>query len=170
MVLKNVKKEADVSLVRSLSKSIGGAFINELKVASHDIPGNFGVRVIETMPTNIRDVFVKQYNNLELEYKCDYRYQEVPEVMEAPDQNDYLTDEESDDAPEFEVKVPDLDSLINEFESADPEILEFKEEQTNILKDLEQRGFEPEARQDIRSKEQERVDILNKNISMQRQQ
>jgi len=168
MVLKNVKKEADVSLVRSLSKSIGGAFINELKVASHDIPGNFGVRVIETMPTNIRDVFVKQYNNLELEYKCDYRYQEVPEVMEAPDQNDYLTDEESDDAPEFEVKVPDLDSLINEFESADPEILEFKEEQTNILKDLEQRGFEPEARQDIRSKEQERVDILNKNISMQR--
>lgn len=32
--------------------------------------------------------------------------------MSKPDVNDYLTDDESDDAAEFEIKVPDLTSLI----------------------------------------------------------
>jgi len=56
--LKNVKKESDISFVKSLSKTVGGAFIHELKVSGHELPGNFGIRVIETMPTNVRDVFV----------------------------------------------------------------------------------------------------------------
>jgi len=73
VVLKNVKKEKDVSFVKTLTKSVGGAFVNELNISSQEIPGNFGVRVIETMPTNIRTVFIDQRNNLELEYKCDYR-------------------------------------------------------------------------------------------------
>jgi len=47
-----------------------------------------------------------------MDYKCDYRHQEVPNVLAAPDHNDYLTDEESDDAPEFDVKVPELSELI----------------------------------------------------------
>jgi len=34
-------------------------------------------------------------------------------MLETPDQNDYLTDEESDDAAEFEVKVPELNSLLD---------------------------------------------------------
>jgi len=34
IVLKNSKKESDLSFVKSLSKSVGGAFINELKVSS----------------------------------------------------------------------------------------------------------------------------------------
>jgi hypothetical protein len=53
------------------------------------------------MPTNVRDVFIKQFNNVELEYKCDYRVETVPELLPVPDQNDYLTDEESDDANDF---------------------------------------------------------------------
>ena len=153
ILLKNVKKEEDINLVKSLSKTVSGAFINELNVASHDIPGNFGVRVLETMPTDIREVFIKQYKNLELEYKCDYRHQEIPNLMEAPDKNDYLTDDESDDAPEFAIKVPELNALIDQFEAADPEILKYKEEEKALLKDLEHRGFEPEPRYNIRSKE-----------------
>ena len=65
------------------------------------------------MPTNIRDVFVEQRNNLYLEYRCDYRISVVPELLPNPDHNDYLTDEESDDNSNFEVKVPVLDELIN---------------------------------------------------------
>jgi hypothetical protein len=42
--------------------------------------------------------------------------------MEKPDQNDYLTDEESDEAADFEIKVPDLDELITEFEKSDEAI------------------------------------------------
>ena len=59
IMLKNAKKESDVSLVKSLTKSLGGAFVNDLKISSHEVPGNFGVRVVETMPTNQRDVYVE---------------------------------------------------------------------------------------------------------------
>jgi len=112
IMLRNATQEKDKSLVMSLSKSVAGTFINEVKVSGHDIPGNFGVRVLETMPTNIRDVFVQQHKNLQLEYVCDYRYQGVPTMMQAPDKNDYLTDDESDDGAEFEIKVPELSELI----------------------------------------------------------
>lgn len=50
--LRNAKSEQDVSFVKTLSKSISGAFINTLDVPTYDLPGNFGVRVIETMPTD----------------------------------------------------------------------------------------------------------------------
>jgi len=144
--LRNVKKESDISFVRSLSKSVGGAFVNELQVSSQDIPGNFGVRMIETMPTNVREVFVQQRNNLELEFKCDYRHQNVPALLVSPDDNDYLTDEESEDAATFEVKVPELSELINQFEEADDSILGFKESQKAHVASLKQAGFEPETR------------------------
>jgi hypothetical protein len=58
IMLKNSKKEQDISLVASLTKTVGGSYVNDLKVSNQDIPGNFGVRVIETMPTNIRSVFI----------------------------------------------------------------------------------------------------------------
>jgi hypothetical protein len=92
-----------------------------------DLPGNFGIRVIETMPTNIRDVFIEQRSNIDLLYKCDNRPAFIPELLEKPDYNDYLTDEESDEAADFEVKVPELDELINQFEQADEVIGEFNE-------------------------------------------
>jgi len=34
-------------------------------------------------------------------------------MLERPDHNDYLTDEESDEAADFEIKIPQLDALIN---------------------------------------------------------
>ena len=113
IMLKNAKKEGDISLVKSLTKSLGGAFVNDLKISSHEVPGNFGVRVVETMPTNLRDVCIEQRNNIEFDFKCDYRFQEIPVLLEQPDTNDYLTDEESDDAGDFELKVPELDDLIS---------------------------------------------------------
>ena len=44
----------------TLSKSVGGAFVNQTQVPTYDLPGNFGVRVIETMPTNVRTVVIDQ--------------------------------------------------------------------------------------------------------------
>jgi len=45
-------------------------------------------------------------NNLQLGFNCDTRPAFVPFLLDKPDNNDYLTDEESDDAADFEVKVP----------------------------------------------------------------
>ena len=81
IILKNAKKEADVSFVKSLTKSVGGAFVNELKISGHEMPGNFGVRALETMPFDLREVFIQQRKNIELEFRCDYRKQYVPELL-----------------------------------------------------------------------------------------
>lgn len=111
--LRNAKQEEDVSFVKTLSKSISGAFINTTEVPTYDLPGNFGVRVIETMPTDMRNVHIDQMNNIPLGFNCDSRPAFVPALLEKPDNNDYLTDEESDDAADFEVKVPELEQLLD---------------------------------------------------------
>jgi len=107
----------------SLTKSISGAFINNNDVPVHELPGNFGVRVINTMPTNLREVFIDQRSNIPLGYACDDRTAIVPAILPKPDVNDYLTDEESDEANDFEVKLPELDSLLLQFEAEDETIL-----------------------------------------------
>lgn len=55
--------------------------------------------------------------------------------MEKPDQNDYLTDEESDEGADFEVKVPELDQLIDQFELEDEVVQEQKVSIKNYVKD-----------------------------------
>ena len=43
--------------VMNMTRSISGAFVNTVDVATQYLPGNFGVRVIETMPTNLSDIW-----------------------------------------------------------------------------------------------------------------
>lgn len=76
--------------------------------------------------------------------------------MEKPDQNDYLTDEESDEAADFEIKVPDLDELITEFEKSDEAIQQINESIKQHKVELISRGFETEARYDIKNKKGEK--------------
>ena len=108
-----------MTFITTISKSLAGAFINQIDVPTYDLPGNFGVRSIETMPTNFRIVHINQLNNMELGFVCDDRQCFVPPAMGKPDNNDYLTDEDSDDVNDFEIKVPELTDLINEFEKED---------------------------------------------------
>jgi len=56
---------------------------------------------------------------MELGGRCDERPVLVPDIMPKPDACDYLTDEESDEANDFEVKVPPLEDLLNQFENDD---------------------------------------------------
>ena len=108
--LRNVKEDKSKTLM--LSKSMAGSFINQTDVPTYDLPGNFGVRVTETMPTDLRVVFLDQHNNVDFGGKCDDRHANVPYTFDKPDTNDYLTDEDSDDVNDFEVKVPELDELL----------------------------------------------------------
>jgi hypothetical protein len=43
--------------IMNMTRSVSGAFVNTVDVVTHYLPGNFGVRVIETMPTNISDIW-----------------------------------------------------------------------------------------------------------------
>lgn len=46
IMLKNSKKEADLTLLKTLTKTVGGAPVNDLNVSMLDTPGLYGVRVI----------------------------------------------------------------------------------------------------------------------------
>ena len=45
-----------------LTKSVGGAYINTVDLSTATIPGNFGIRVIETMPTNLSENWRERKN------------------------------------------------------------------------------------------------------------
>ena len=117
--LRNLKKDTDIDFVATVTQTFSGAFVNQVQVPTYDLPGNFGVRVLQTMPTDSRTVFIDQLNNMSLRYACDDRIVAVPQIMDKPDNNDYLTDEESDDANDFELKMADLTELIDQFEGED---------------------------------------------------
>ncbi len=133
--LQNVKNKKEKEMILSQIESQSGSFINQTIVPTHDIPGNFGVRVLETMPTDIREVHIDQHNNIQLGFKCDERPSEIPELLMAPDQNDYLTDEESDEANDFQMKIPVLDDLISQFENDDEVIQKEKAQLKEYVKD-----------------------------------
>ena len=67
---KNVRL-ADKLDSATITKTISGSFVNQTDVAGNELPGNFGVRALEIMPSNMRDVFITQQNNVECGYTCD---------------------------------------------------------------------------------------------------
>ena len=69
--------------------------------------------------------------------------------MPTPQQVDYLTDDESDEGT-FELKVPELDDLIKEFETGDEKLAKEEEKFKEHLTDLKARGFEKELREEIK--------------------
>lgn len=166
--LRNVKEDKSQTLM--LSKSMAGSFINQTTVPTYDLPGNFGVRVVETMPTDMRTVYIEQHNNVDFGFKCDDRHALVPYNYEQPDQNDYLTDEDSDDVNDFEVKVPELDELLGQFENEDEIIQNEQQVLKEFKRDQKVKGFEVPVRYEIKSQKTEKASQLNNNITKQREQ
>ena len=86
-------------------------------------------------------------------------------MLEAPLEVDYLTDDESDDGQEFEVPVPELDSLIKGFEEGDDKIQSETEVFKTHLSDLKARGFEKETREEIKQRKLEKSALLDSNVT-----
>jgi hypothetical protein len=70
--------------------------------------------------------------------------------MEAPEEVDYLTDDESDEGNDFEIPIPDLGDLIKDFEDGDEVLEQDEQEFESHLADLKARGFEKEPREEIK--------------------
>lgn len=85
----------------------------------------------------------------------------MPEILDKPDVNDYLTDEESDEATEFEVKVPSLTELIDQFENDDDIIIKEKADLREFVRDEESRGFDLPVRYDIKDVKAQKIQQLN---------
>ena len=104
-----------------MTRSVGGSYINTIDVVTQYMPGNFGVRVVETMPTNLSEIY-RERKTLPLGVNCLTDQIRVPEMMSQPLKVDYPTDDEEDETKDFALKVPDLADIINEFEKDDDTI------------------------------------------------
>ena len=71
------------------------------------------------MPTDLSDVHRDRKCTNVQNFVCDNREIEIPELMDEPKEVDYLTDDESDEGNDFEIPIPDLNDLLNEFENGD---------------------------------------------------
>lgn len=152
-----------------LSKTASGSYVNNLDVPTALLPGNFGVRVVDQMmPTNLSDVHRDRRSTMVQNFVCDNKIWEVPTELEAPNEVDYLTDDESDDGQDFEVPVPDLDEMIQGFEAGDEKIQKEEQEFKEHLQDLKTRGFEKEVREEIKQKKLERTELLDSNMTAHR--
>jgi hypothetical protein len=91
-----------------LTKTVGGSLINTLDVPTQNLPGNFGIRVIEQMPTNLSDIY-RPRNTVHLNTQVTLdEHLKLPELMSVPLKVDYPTDEDSDDNVGFSIKVSPL--------------------------------------------------------------
>ena len=79
--LRNATSDEDVAHIKSISKTASGCFINNVAVPTYDLPGNFGVRQLQTMPTDERSAYRDQHNNIRLGAVCDERPVAVPDIL-----------------------------------------------------------------------------------------
>ena len=61
----------------TMTRTVAGSFINNLNVPTNNLPGNFGVRTIETMPTNLSEIW-RERKNTQLGFLCDPSRGEIP--------------------------------------------------------------------------------------------
>jgi hypothetical protein len=79
---------------------------------------------------------------------------------------DYLTDEESEgDNQAFDLKMPDLTELINDFEKGDEVLASAMEDLALHFTDLKLKGFEKEVREEIVQVRDTKTKMFNDNIS-----
>jgi hypothetical protein len=100
--------------------------------------------------------------------KGDKTLEIIPDLQEAPRDADYPSEEDSDDQNDFDLKVPDLGDLINEFEKDDDVLNKLEEDKKKNEEDLKTAGFEKEPREDIHDKRLEHKELISSNISIQR--
>ncbi len=125
------------------------------------------MRVIETMPTNLSDVWrerkTTQSGMTGLQFMDQFK---VPQLLPAPLKVDYPTDEDSDDNAGFSIKVPELADLINEFEKDDDALFKAADNIKQAKADHKAKGLEYNAREnEIRDEKKERSGLMDANIT-----
>lgn len=92
-------------------------------------------------------------------------------MLEAPLKVDYPTDEESDEATGFSIKIPELADLITEFEKDDDALFKAAEAIKAAKADCKAKAIEFNARDlEIKDDKKERQGLLDGNITAQREE
>lgn len=158
--------------IMNMTRSVSGAFVNTIDVVTQYLPGNFGVRVIESMPTNLSEIWrerkTTQVGTSGLQFMEAYK---VPHVLSQPLKVDYPTDEDSDEGAGFSIKIPELNDLISEFEKDDESLFKAAEVIKQAKADHKAKGIEFNARElEIKDDKKDKIVHLDSNISIQREE
>lgn len=140
---------------------------NDIDCLVADLPGNVGIRVIDPLPVNSVELF-KERKIVKDGLTCDRTLERHPKILEDPNEVDYPSEEDSDDDVEFDLKIPDLNDLINEFEKEDEVLHEIASKKDERARDAHAGCLKREPREDIIDFKSDKLALLNKNISVTR--
>lgn len=133
---------------------------------NHEMPGNVGIRTMSFETKSLH----KKRKVVNEGLACDRTLESMPETLTKADQVDYPSDEDSDDEIDFELEIPPLDELVNQFEK-DDEQLHSIEKDLQGEKDVAQiKGFELKEEDSILDVAEKKMAILNSNISKTREE
>ena len=121
----------------------------------------------EVMPTTLVDAGYRERKTIPLDFACLEDWAFLPRELPAPHDGDKLSDDESD-AADFDIKVPDLQELINEFEKDDDVIHKGNEAMKQHFEGLRLKALEAEPRVEIKDRRADAKVMLDENISERR--
>jgi len=52
------------------TKTVSGAYVNSLAVPSQNLPGNFGARVVDSMPMTLFEAGFRERKTMPLDFTC----------------------------------------------------------------------------------------------------
>ena len=73
---------------------------------------------VEALPLSLSEVW-RDRKSVNLGFSCLDPQLQIPAIMERPLKVDYPSDEDSDENQGFNILVPEVEDLINEFEKDD---------------------------------------------------
>ena len=141
--------------VVNMNRSVGGSYLNTLDVECAQLPGNYGVRLVESFPS----MFALDYRHrksVSKGQKCLEDIYKVPDILLSPAKTDIPPeDEDSEEEVDhnkmpFTIKIPDLKDLINEFERDDDYLYNKREDEKHALSEQFAQGYEPPPRYEMR--------------------
>lgn len=92
----------------------------------------------------------------------------MPNLLSDADKVDYPSDEDSDDEIDFELEIPPLNDLINQFEKDDVTIAKLEKDVHMKRDDAKIKGFVLPENQTIVDDKDAKMKLLNSNISKTR--
>jgi len=102
---------------------------------------------------------------------CDPTFEwKLPVPMSAPDETDLPSDEDSDEEEEFEIEVPNLFDLMNEFEKDDEIIHKMNANLEEKKKQAKLKGQKLGPLDEIHDTKEEHFNDLNDKISKTREE
>lgn len=133
------------------------------------MPGNIGIRTVDLLPVQISKLY-KDRKNLKETLACDLSNANPPGELTAADKVDYPSDDESDEEIDFELEIPQLGDLINQFEKDDITLAKIEKDIQMKRDETKLKGFKLRETETVIDEKELKLKLLNDNIAKQREE